>query len=60
MASLPSSVRGRGVDHHRHVHVVEVAEAQHLGLAAEELELALVALGHAPGDVAVLLGGHRR
>ena len=32
--------RGR-VDHHRGIHVVECAQADHLGLAAQELELAL-------------------
>ena len=57
--ALPSSVREVRVDHHRHVDVVEVAEPQQLGLAAEELELARPRLAHAPLDVAVLLGRHR-
>jgi len=47
------------VNHHGHVHVVEVTETEKLGLAPEELELPCPRLLHAPGDVAVLLGGHR-
>ena len=47
------------MNHHGQVHVVEVAQPQHLRLAAEELELAGARLAHAPGNVAVLLGRHR-
>ena len=43
----------------REVDVVEVAEAQQLRLAAEELDAARPRLLHAPLHVAVLLGGHR-
>ena len=50
---------GRRVDHHGEVHVVEVAEADQLGLAAEQLERPGLALGPAPLEVAALLGGHR-
>ena len=39
MPAFFSRVCGRRVDHHRQVHVVEVAEAEQLGLAAQELEL---------------------
>ena len=45
------------VDHHREVDVVEVPEAQQLGLAAEELQLPRPCLAHAPLDVAVLFRG---
>ena len=47
------------MDHHREIDVVEVAEPQQLGLAPQELELALARLVDAPFDVAVLLRGHR-
>ena len=55
----PAVLRARrGVDHHRQVHVVEVAEAHQFGLAPEELERARRALAHAPLEVAALLRGH--
>jgi hypothetical protein len=47
------------VDHHGQVHVVEVAEAHQLLLAAGELEAAGPDLLLAPLDVAALLGRHR-
>ena len=49
----------RGVDHHRQVDVVEVAEAQQLALAAEELQAARPDLLESPLEVAALLGRHR-
>ena len=48
----------RRVDHHRQVHVVEVAEPHQFGLAPEELERARRALAHPPLEVAALLCGH--
>ena len=41
------------------IDVIEVPEAQQLGLAAEELDAPRARLLHAPLHVAVLLGGHR-
>src|SRR5262245_36632428 len=46
------------MDHHRHVHVVEVPEPQQFGLAAQELELPGPRLLHPPRDVAVLFRRH--
>src|SRR4029079_1852646 len=45
-----------GVDHHREIHVVEVAEADQLLLAARELEAAGADLRLPPLHVAALLG----
>jgi hypothetical protein len=43
----------------RHVHVVELAEADQLGLARQELDLPLLAQPDPPLDLDVLLGRHR-
>ena len=48
-----------GVDHHRRIDVVEGAQAHHLGLAAQELEFALLAKRQPLLELDVLLGGHR-
>src|SRR5581483_11769372 len=46
------------VDHHRHVHVVERAQAEQLGLAAQELEAALASQLQPALQLDVLLGRH--
>ena len=46
------------MDHHRDIDVVECAQAHHLGLAAQELELALFAKREPLFELDVLLGGH--
>jgi len=50
----------RRVDHHGQVHVVEVAEAEQLAFAAQELQLPRARLRQAPLEVAALFGGHRK
>ena len=51
---------GRGVDHHRQVDVVEVAQPQQLALAAQELEPPFADLVEAPLKVAAFLGRDRQ
>jgi hypothetical protein len=46
-------------DHHGEIHVVEVAEAEQLGLAAEELEPSRAGLLDPPLDIAVFFRGDR-
>src|SRR5262249_44129860 len=46
------------VDHHREIDVVQVAEAQKLTLAAQELEPSGAHLVEPPLEIAALLGGH--
>src|SRR5207247_1433984 len=58
-ARLPELRLGGRMDHHGHVHVVEVTEPQQLRLASQELELARPRLLDTPRDVAVLLGRDR-
>src|SRR5881296_52485 len=52
----------RGVDHHRHVDVVQVSQAQQLALAPQELEPPLADFLETPLEVAALLrgDGHQR
>src|SRR5438552_13274376 len=47
------------MDHHRHVDVVEMPLGDELGLAEEELDLALLLAAQALLDIDELLGRHR-